>query len=102
MEVFTLLATVCLVSFIALVKYVIEKFDVYIPRDLDEIFVKLEAFNTTDFVKIRVFHKKVIFLNKPGLIHKVLSSDVCLEKPQMAYKLICLNKGLLVSTGDRF
>lgn len=80
-----------------LVKYVIDKFRRAMPQDLDELFKAMDRFTTKDLKKIRLLHKNVIFVNNPQMIHKVLASDVCLEKPQLIYKLLCLNDGLLTS-----
>jgi hypothetical protein len=96
-----LIIIVALLVALALAKKIIEKLRIKIPVDLDELFEKLEKYNTQDAVKIRLFHKKILFLNKPELIQKVLATEACLEKPLFLYKLMCLNKGLLVSRGKK-
>ena len=35
-----------------------------------------------------IFHLKFALVNDPVMIHKVLSSELCLEKPRLIYKLL--------------
>lgn len=72
------------------------------PKDLDELFRAMDKFNTRDFMRVRLLHKNVVVVNNPQLIHRVLSSDICLEKPQLIYKLLCLNQGLLASKRESY
>lgn len=67
------------------------------PRDLDRAFKAMDKFSATDYKKVRLLHKNVVFINKPQLIQKVLASDVCLEKPQLIYKLLMVDYSLLAS-----
>lgn len=96
MELLTLLVIFLLVSFVVK-KVFVTKIRNALPKDLDDLFKGMDRFCKKDFIKIRMLHKNVIFLNNPKLIHKVLSSDVCLEKPQLIYRLLCINAGLLTS-----
>lgn len=43
-----------------------------------------------------------VIVNSPELIQKVFNSDVCMEKPYIAYKLFKLDNGLLASRYPRW
>jgi len=53
-------------------------------------------------VKIWFFHILGILVNSPELIQKVFNSDICMEKPYIAYKLFNLDNGLLSSRYPRW
>lgn len=67
----------------------------YFPKDLDEFFKSIDKLSSKKIVKIKLFHKDQFLVNDPLLIHKVLNSYVCLQKPRMVYKFFGLNNGLL-------
>lgn len=69
------------------------------PADFDQIFENLEQYSKDDTYELRLFHKKIVFLYKPELIHKVLNSEACLEKPNVFYKFLCLDKGIVAQPG---
>ncbi|CRL05090.1 CLUMA_CG018234, isoform A [Clunio marinus] len=50
-----------------------------------------------NLVKVWFLHIMGIIVNSPELIQKVFNSDVCMEKPYIAYKLFNLDNGLLSS-----
>lgn len=86
-------SVVILISSIALiVKKLIEK---YFPKDFDKFFQSIDKFSSRKILKVKLFYKDLFFVNDPELIHKVLNSEVCLEKPRMIYKFFGLNDGLL-------
>jgi hypothetical protein len=98
MEILTVISLI-FCGLLALFKYIFDKFRQTFPADFDQIFENLEQRSAEDILEFRIFHKKIIFLNKPELIHKVLTSEACLEKPNMFYKFICADKGLVVEKG---
>jgi cytochrome P450 family 4 len=53
-------------------------------------------------VKIWFLHIMGIVVNSPELIQKVFNSDICMEKPYVAYKLFNLDNGLLSSRYPRW
>lgn len=53
-------------------------------------------------VKIWFLHILGILVNSPELIQKVFNSEVCMEKPYIAYKLFNLDNGLLSSRYQRW
>lgn len=53
-------------------------------------------------VKIWFLHIMGIVVNSPELIQKVFNSDVCMEKPYVAYKLFNLDNGLLSARYPRW
>ncbi|CAO1398987.1 unnamed protein product [Diamesa tonsa] len=55
-----------------------------------------------NLVKVWVFHVMSILVNSPELIQKVFNSEVCMEKPYIAYKLLNLDFGLLASRYPRW
>jgi hypothetical protein len=69
--------------------------DFYFPKDLDKFFKFIDKLSTRKVFKIKLFHKNQYFINDVELIHKILNSEVCLEKPRMFYKFLGLNDGLL-------
>lgn len=92
-----ILLAFAIASLCGLVKYLVDKLQKALPKDLDEVFRAMDRFNARDIVRLRLLHRHVVFVNNPQLIHKVLASDVCLEKPQLIYKLLNMNDGLLAS-----
>lgn len=92
-----IILALAIASLCVLVKYFSEKLRKALPKDLDEVFRAMDRFSARDIVRLRLLHKHVVFVNNPQLIHKVLTSDACLEKPRLIYKLLNLNEGLLVS-----
>ena len=99
MDFFVTTVVICVVLALGIV--LIVKLQFKIPVDLDQVFEMLEPHDKEAFVQVRVFHKKILFLNKPELIHKMLKSDVCLEKPNMFYKFLSLDNGILVENGKK-
>lgn len=75
-----------------IVKKVADKF---FPKDLDKFFQSIDRLSLKKIFQVKLFYKDMYFINDPELIHKVLNSDVCLEKPRMVYKFFGLNNGLL-------
>lgn len=55
------------------------------------------CFMYPNLVKVWFLHIMGIIVNSPELIQKVFNSDVCMEKPYIAYKLFNLDNGLLSS-----
>lgn len=55
-----------------------------------------------NLVKIWFFHILGILVNSPELIQKVFNSEVCMEKPYIAYRLFNLDNGLLSSRYSRW
>lgn len=55
-----------------------------------------------NLVKIWFFHILGIIVNSPELIQKVFNSEVCMEKPYIAYKLFNLDNGLLSARYPRW
>lgn len=55
-----------------------------------------------NLVKIWFLHIMGIIVNSPELIQKVFNSDICMEKPYLAYKLFNLDNGLLSSRYPRW
>jgi len=88
-----MLLTIALVLMYCAVKYVYKR----LPKDLDEIFKRLDKFENRSVVLLRVLHKRVVFVNSPQLVQKVLGSEVCLGKPQLIYKLLNATDGLMSS-----
>lgn len=54
------------------------------------------------YVKIWFFHILAVIVNSPEMIQKVFNSDVCMEKPYIAYRLFNLDNGLLSSRYPRW
>lgn len=75
----------------------IKKLRKAIPKDRSDHLKLADRTIIEDVTRARLFHKIVLFVNNPQLIHKVLLSDVFLEKPHMIYKLVFLDSGLLTS-----
>lgn len=76
--------------------YLMQKIvDMYFPKDLDQFFKSIDRLSSRKIFSIKLFHKNQYFINDPELIHKVLNSEVCLEKPRIVYKFLGLNDGLL-------
>jgi hypothetical protein len=92
-----ILSAFAIASLYGLVRFLYEKLQQTLPKDLDEVFQAMDKFSSRDIVRLRLLHKLVVFVNNPQLVHKVLASDVCLEKPQLIYKLLNINDGLLAS-----
>ncbi|CAO1377376.1 unnamed protein product [Diamesa serratosioi] len=55
-----------------------------------------------NLVKVWVFHVMAILVNSPEMIQKVFNSELCMEKPYIAYKLLNLDFGLLASRYPRW
>lgn len=51
-------------------------------------FETIDSLTRHDVVQYRIFHLKFALVNDPDMIHKVLSSDSCLNKPRLIYKLL--------------
>lgn len=66
-------------------------------RDHNELFQALDKLAHRDYKKIRILSKHVYILNNPQLIHKVLTSDVCLDKPHFFFKLFGADSSLMAS-----
>lgn len=84
-----------LVLFIIVLHLITSLIDNYFPKDLDAFFQKIDKLSSKKVVKIKLFHKDQYLINDPDLIHKVLNSEVCLQKPNMFYKFFGLSGGLL-------
>lgn len=67
----------------------------WIPKDLDKFFQSIDRLSSKKLLKVKLLHKDMYFVQDPKLIHKVLTSEVCMEKPRMIYKFFGLNDGLL-------
>ncbi|KAG5671001.1 hypothetical protein PVAND_001226 [Polypedilum vanderplanki] len=55
-----------------------------------------------NLVKIWFFHIMGILVSNPDLIQKVFNSEICMEKPYIAYKLFNLDNGLLSARYSRW
>lgn len=60
------------------------------------------CFEYPGLVKIWFLHIMAIVVNSPEMIQKVFNSDICMEKPYIAYKLFNLDNGLLSSRYPRW
>jgi hypothetical protein len=80
---------------IVLVTIFVRKIKKFIPKDLDEFFNEIDRFSSRKLFRLKFLYKDMYFVNDPDLIHRVLTSDVCLEKPQMIYKFFGLSDGFL-------
>jgi cytochrome P450 len=58
--------------------------------------------NTERMMKFWFFNVLAIAPSTPELFQKVLSSEECMEKPFIAYRLLTLNNGLLASRFHRW
>ena len=77
---------------VKIVKKVVKK---WIPKDLDKFFRSIDRLSSEKIFKVKFLYKDMYFVQDPDLIHKVLTSEVCMEKPRMIYKFFGLNDGLL-------
>ncbi|CAG9807506.1 unnamed protein product [Chironomus riparius] len=77
---------------VKIVKRAVKK---WIPKDLDKFFRSIDRLSSEKIFKVKFLHKDMYFVQDPDLIHKVLTSEVCMEKPRMIYKFFGLNDGLL-------
>ncbi|KAG5670306.1 hypothetical protein PVAND_000582 [Polypedilum vanderplanki] len=78
-----------------LVAILMRKIKNWIPQDLDKFFQSVDRLSSKKLFKVKFLYKDMYFVNDPNLIHKVLTSDECLEKPQMIYKFFGLSDGFL-------
>ncbi|CAO1429914.1 unnamed protein product [Diamesa serratosioi] len=70
----------------------------------EELFTLLSRFsvNFPILSKAWVFNVLVVFVNDPTLIQKVLTSDVCLERPEFISKFMSLDNGLFHIRNERW
>lgn len=60
------------------------------------------CFEYPKLMKFWFFNIMAIFVNSPELIQKVWTSEACMQKPYIAYRLFALDNGLLVSRYHRW
>lgn len=91
-----LIVTLISLSIYYLAKIVM-KYRRIFSRDRNKFFHALNKSAERDYIKNKVLHKQLVFVNKPQLIQKVLKSDVCLDKPHFFFKLFGADDSLLAS-----
>jgi hypothetical protein len=82
-------------------KRLFDEFRRILPPNIDKMFDNLEKYSSRDMFVMQFFFKKMVFLHKPELIHKVLNSESCIDKAYLIYKFFNLDNGVLIEKGER-